>query len=712
MYPIYLYKKTEQIQKDKINSGDIRVINLFFMGVILPMIDIGSWSCRYHSSFFIERPRTMKLNRRAFIKRASQVGAGVAAGVVIDHFLLNSNITAWVLSVLEVPTVRSTKAYYAGDRLLIGWVTKELPFDSLPPALWQALVAIEDKRYFSRASSLDREGLVAWLSKGRGGSTLPMQLAEMMLPRSTNRLIQKKREYALGQKLLNRQSKEEILARYINSYQLIADGDTPIVGLEDTALRLFNKPYNQLLFEECVMLACMYKSPTKINRRNPAVKERAVQRWIACGKTMKELGYISPDLFSKKQLGQVAAKSYEDIFTATNFTNIFGGRGWLRSLREMRSSGIDPRVMKQVHKEETADIQQADRIDITIDPELQLAAQGILTDVITEIILTTNTLVDWFIYMINDKWEVVVDVPSYDFVTNQQYITNKNKFQVWSTVKPVILALAAQEGYVNLAKDRFDDLPGHSFNGYEVTNRTSAKHPEGYYTGSNSSYRSGIQTSSNVMMIDMLNRIRAWWWNGVKLLRAFITQITGEDRNNDASIFLWSGGLTPSQLAKVYQLLIHGKRVEPHYIKSYTKQGTKHPIPIDPSEQFFSPTICAQVHTITQATNPVNGNWYGWRCKKTWTVDDERNGWTVFYHPEKGLTMVCGIYAPPGEKIWGYSSDIVAPIGYRLLQKMQVPNVPSGRLKITLPSLDTVEPSWENEDSEVEVDEYRTRADG
>ena len=634
----------------------------------------------------------MGISRRQFL-----IWWGLATAGVATECTTKGSISWTILDVLWAPATLEGKKYYAGGEYLYGTTPEYIPFAKMPKPLRQALVAIEDERFFERRSSIDRQGVanaVGSLGK-RGWSTLEMQLAEMMLPTQKesdrNRFGQKRAEYRLGQKLredlgekLKEEGKEQVdigekavLAEYINRFELNTDGDVQIIGLGPMALKLFNKDYYKLSLEECVMLACMYNGPTKTNpwSKDTKARESAKNRWFACGRKMKEQGYIDK-------------KTYLKTFTEANYDKIFSEQTTgTRSFGEIRAERIDPRVINQVRKEETKEMKDASQIELTIDPKLQKAAQQIVHDHVLELRLNWQIDIDGFVYMINKDGEVVVDVPSFDYSTRQEHITRTNELPIGSTVKPLALAKRADEGHLNL-QGSFPDIRGQSYNGYSPGNRESNKYPDGYYQGDPTSYRQGIQVSSNVMMIDALNRIRDKWENGVKLLREHIKQITWVERQNDASIVLGSGGLTPEQLAKVYGLLVNEGVVPPapHYIKSYTKNGKKMQTPKTPGKPVLKKTTVDEVNKLTRAVNPATNQGYGWRCKKTWTVERETNGRTVFYNPDTGMTMVCGVYAPPGEKIWGFSSEVVAPIGYKLLKEMGIQGVP---IKEEIPAAST-----------------------
>ena len=137
--------------------------------------------------------------------------------------------------------------------------------DTLPPYVPNAVVAIEDRRFYHHFG-VDPVGVARAaatnLKAGRvvqGGSTLTQQLAKnlFLTPAQTPR--RKAQELVLALWLEAKFSKKEILALYLNRVYFGAGA----YGIEAAAQRYFSKPASKLTLGEAALLAGMLKAPSR-----------------------------------------------------------------------------------------------------------------------------------------------------------------------------------------------------------------------------------------------------------------------------------------------------------------------------------------------------------------------------------------------------------------------------------------------------------------
>ena len=149
----------------------------------------------------------------------------------------------------------------------------------LPPDLVKAVVAIEDRRFYEH-HGIDPFGIAraAWnnlLSNDvEGGSTITQQLARAIYLSSERTLRRKVQEAMIALWLEARLSKDEILARYLNSVYFGAGA----YGADAAAKRYFNKPAGKLDLAESAMLAGLIRAPSKLA---PSGNPKAAQRRAA-----------------------------------------------------------------------------------------------------------------------------------------------------------------------------------------------------------------------------------------------------------------------------------------------------------------------------------------------------------------------------------------------------------------------------------------------
>lgn len=150
---------------------------------------------------------------------------------------------------------------------------------SVPPHLPRAVVAIEDRRFYSHFG-LDPIGLMraVWvnLRAGRivqGGSTISQQLAKNLFLTSDRTLKRKVQEVLLALWLEANFSKDEILSLYLNRVYLGAGA----YGVDAAARRYFGKSANEVNMAEAAMLAGLLKAPSRFapTRDLAAARNRA-----------------------------------------------------------------------------------------------------------------------------------------------------------------------------------------------------------------------------------------------------------------------------------------------------------------------------------------------------------------------------------------------------------------------------------------------------
>jgi len=150
--------------------------------------------------------------------------------------------------------------------------------DHLPPLLSKAVVAIEDRRFYEHGGIDPRAILrAAWNDATghnlQGASTITQQLARRLYLTPDRTLKRKVQEAALAEWLELRYSKNQILARYLNTAYF---GDSAY-GANSAAQRYFGRTAQQLSVAEAAMLAGLIKAPSQLEPdRNPAgAKDRA-----------------------------------------------------------------------------------------------------------------------------------------------------------------------------------------------------------------------------------------------------------------------------------------------------------------------------------------------------------------------------------------------------------------------------------------------------
>ena len=174
---------------------------------------------------------------------------------------------------------------------------RRVTFQELPDLLVKAVLAIEDRRFFSHPG-LDPIGIVSAALKNiqaeswvRGGSTITQQLVKNFFLTPERTFKRKAAEAMLAFVIERRASKQEILELYLNEVYLGQVGSFSINGMGQGARMYFHKDVGNLTLTEAALLAGMIQSPNPYNPyRHP---QRATERRALVLQAMREEGYIT-----------------------------------------------------------------------------------------------------------------------------------------------------------------------------------------------------------------------------------------------------------------------------------------------------------------------------------------------------------------------------------------------------------------------------------
>jgi penicillin-binding protein 1A len=173
--------------------------------------------------------------------------------------------------------------------------------DELPTYVPQAVIAIEDRRFYSHFG-IDPLGLaramIANIRAGRvvqGGSTLTQQLAKNLFLEPARTYERKFQEAVLALWLENKFSKDEILQLYLNRVYY-GSGAT---GIDKAAQAFFAKSARDVSLPEAAILAAVLKAPTTYNPISHPDKAAARAREVIAD--MVEVGFITQEQAERAQ---------------------------------------------------------------------------------------------------------------------------------------------------------------------------------------------------------------------------------------------------------------------------------------------------------------------------------------------------------------------------------------------------------------------------
>ncbi len=185
---------------------------------------------------------------------------------------------------------------FTSDGVLIGEFGEErrqlVPIGDMPKSLKDAVVAVEDARFYAHGG-VDAKGLLravlANLRHGtrQGASTITQQVARNVYLSSERTLTRKAYEALLAFRLERQLGKDQILEIYLNQIFL----GHRAYGFAAASEVYFGKPLKQITLAEAAMLAGLPKAPHTNNPVSNPRRARARQLYVL--DRMQEVGAIT-----------------------------------------------------------------------------------------------------------------------------------------------------------------------------------------------------------------------------------------------------------------------------------------------------------------------------------------------------------------------------------------------------------------------------------
>ncbi|HTV01276.1 MAG TPA: PBP1A family penicillin-binding protein, partial [Luteitalea sp.] len=181
---------------------------------------------------------------------------------------------------------------------------RQVPLTQLPPMVVQAVLAIEDRRFYSHpgVDLIRTTGALVTNLRGDkpylvGGSTLTQQLVKNSFLTPEKTYTRKVREQVMSIVLERRLTKDQILELYLNDVYLGQRGSFAVHGMAEGAHLFFGKDISNVSLAEAAMLAGIIQSPAAHSpTRNPV---RAKERRNVVLAAMAEAGYVTAEAAAK-----------------------------------------------------------------------------------------------------------------------------------------------------------------------------------------------------------------------------------------------------------------------------------------------------------------------------------------------------------------------------------------------------------------------------
>ena len=229
-------------------------------------------------------------------------GTGLAGAAILSVAMVMA--VALAVAYPNLPDISDLADYrpklpmrvYSSDGVLIGEFGEErrnlTPIQDIPKVMKDAVLAIEDARFFSHGGvdylGVIRAGLAnVGRTKAQGASTITMQVARNVYLSAEKTYTRKIYEILLTFKLEHMLTKNQILEIYMNQIFL----GNRAYGFAAASEAYFGKPLKDISIAEAAMLAGLPKAPSAFN---PIVNpKRARSRQLYIIERMEDNGFIT-----------------------------------------------------------------------------------------------------------------------------------------------------------------------------------------------------------------------------------------------------------------------------------------------------------------------------------------------------------------------------------------------------------------------------------
>ena len=428
-----------------------------------------------------------------------------------------------------------------------------VPLSEIPDIFISAIVAVEDKRYYSH-SGVDIIGIgrSVWRNIGAGsivggGSTITQQLAKNLFLTSEQTYTRKIKEAIIALRIESKYNKDEILELYLNQIYF-GEGKW---GVQDAAMVYFNKNIQDITLSEASLLAALPKAPSHYSPFQNM--ELAKERRDLVLNILYDQGIINQDELEKaineeivvsygekEQLGR-EFPSYVDYVIEEAINKYGFNEGDILKGGFKIYTQIDPVVQKS--------IEDAYEID-----ELFPISSG------EELIQSGSIVIDPYTGGIRG----LVGYRGKHFYRGFNRATQLKR-QPGSAIKPLAVYAPALENGFKQSSMLIDKIT--NFDGYTPTNLS------GVYQGSVSVYNALVH-SINVPAVVLLNEIGVG--TGIEFLKKVGIPLHENDQNLSIALGGFTEGVSPLEMAQAFSIFPNlGTMKKAHAITKITSSTGK-----------------------------------------------------------------------------------------------------------------------------------------
>ncbi len=533
----------------------------------------------------------------------------------------------------------------------------EAPLENVSPHLVQAVLAIEDQRFYRhRGFDLIRVASAALanlrqMRAAQGGSTITQQLARQSFLTLEKTFRRKLQELVLAERIERMYSKDRILELYLNKVYF-GDG---LYGVEAAARGYFGKPASQVTVSEAALIAGLVQSPSAYA---PTVNaDRAIARRNVVLTAMRGMGVIDQATWEAARQEPLALN---DMLRASAETGQYFREQVRRELGER--FGLERVNEGGLRVYSTIDMDLQRMAEESIATGLQAVEQRRLVAARRRRQPVPDDggapLQAALVALEPGTGYVRAMVGGRDFGESSFNRAMQAKRQPGSAFKPFVYAAALEAGFTPASLIRNLDLP--------VDTPEGAWVPEdGQSEASELTLRTALRISSNRAAVRLLQEV------GIPRTVGYARTLGVGDVPGVPSLALGSGEVTLDRMTAAYAAFINGgrvprplliRRVEDHEGNVlYEAEPALTPAVSETTAFLMASMLSDVINAGTAArartlgfTLPAGG--------KTGTTNEYRDSWFVGFTPHLATGVWVGFDQPRSIIERGFASEIAVPI--------------------------------------------------
>jgi 1A family penicillin-binding protein len=532
----------------------------------------------------------------------------------------------------------------------------ETPLSDISPHLVNAIIAVEDQRFYEhRGIDLIRilAAAVTNLREHRaaqGGSTLTQQLARQSFLTSDKTLRRKLKEAVLAWRLEREFTKDQLLELYLNKVYF-GDG---LYGVEAASLGFFGKHARDVDVAQAALLAGLVKSPSTFA---PTINlERAVARRNVVLQAMRDTNVIDGPTYEE------ALRSQPHLADA---------------LRSEENSGqyFKEEVRKQlVQRFGWERVYQGGlKVYTTIDLDMQKAAEGEVTRSLAEIEKrqlkrvkqpqpSTDPLQAALVALDPMTGEVRAMVGGRNFDQSGFNRATQAHRQAGSAFKPFVYASALEQGFTPATVITGLTNPIETLQGAWV--------PDDHGDSDEMTMRAALKASSNRAAVQMLQQI------GIPTAIRYAQHLGIGGLPEVPSLALGSGEVTLLTMTSAYAAFANRGMYPPSTLIRRVDDSSGRVLYMSSTRQDRALSEATAFIMTSMMSDVINGG-TGWQARrvgftlpaagKTGTTNDYRDAWFVGFTPHLVTGVWIGYDMPRTIIANGYAGELAVPLWGRFM---------------------------------------------